>query len=198
MNEDRTLLLPALGAFREATGSILYPIEPRTKAADQWIAHSIIHDADVPEVVDAHNARLDIQDLFIMFGGSLSEQRTRISSPTGDRKLEEVVSDAAAYALHRGQPMAAVELLDRGRAMMFAQLGRYRTSPEELAMSSDPNARALAERFILLGRQLTDIATSEPAGTNGNVTTRCVRSLLLKSKSTNHTIKAPRSWTRMD
>ena len=143
-----TFLKPSLSLRRQSTTA---SSRDRLQAAVQWayLAHSLKH-------VSALRA---YSEALVLVG------RCLIAHPTVGSQHEflaiaksvhpSFASNAAACAIELEQPTVAVELLEQGRALLWAQMHRYRGSLEKLRAVE----KKLAERFGQLSSQLEHLAT---------------------------------------
>ena len=67
--------------------------------------------------------------------------------------------DAAAFAIQDGLPELGIELLERGRAILFSALGKLRMPMDKLEEVDSE----LAEEFRKLNDQLQGIVSGAPA-----------------------------------
>lgn len=140
--------------LREAVAADASPIVHRLGAALDWIqASRLLRD---PSRLDAYIQTFTLTDISVTRARSLE---TRLSNLTSDRmtgRLDGLAVDAASYSIEQGRLELAVELLEQGRATLFAQLGRYRTSLDHLRDINED----LAEEFKRLSWLLETSAVS--------------------------------------
>ncbi|KAG8868002.1 hypothetical protein FRB98_003867, partial [Tulasnella sp. 332] len=77
---------------------------------------------------------------------------SRIVAHETRRDVWSLAGDAAAVALDLGQPQSAIELLERGRGILFTHLSQYRTALDDLQAASS----TLAAEFSTLSACLED------------------------------------------
>ena len=150
-----------LSALREAVGLLTSALSERVRACSSWIFYAQKYNADVIELTEACRNRLDLQEFSLVYAKSISHQRQRMIDTNFSEALASTISDCVSFAIRSGYLTEAVELLNQSRAMMFSQLSRYRTALDDLSDSVDPDVRALGDRFVSLGRVLSNIAVSE-------------------------------------
>lgn len=120
----------------------------RIHAANVWrkTSHTHAH----PSELEAIRETLNLLDLAVAETASLEGVSTRLSEDETFRSAQGVASDAAALAIQAGDLPMAVSLLEQGRSIIFSQLGRYRSSVEQVRSV----APELATRLGELGVQL--------------------------------------------
>lgn len=122
--------------------------------------------------LEAHRTALELLDTSVTITHSLDAQHARLAEgkKSSGTSIRGLASDAAALAIEQQRPRAAVELLEQGRAILFAQLGRYRTPLEDLrAVDGD-----LAKEFVELSAQLESAVVATNQTTEGDDVGRCV------------------------
>ncbi|KAG8984333.1 hypothetical protein FRB93_006631 [Tulasnella sp. JGI-2019a] len=73
----------------------------------------------------------------------------------GNRSERNLTEDSTSYAIEKYQHSTAVQIAERGRALLFTQLGKYRTPLTDLEILD----RGLADRFRTLSTALEDSST---------------------------------------
>lgn len=98
----------------------------------------------------AYRVALELLDTSVTIARDLEMQHARLAKRNDSSDVRGLASDAAALAIDQQQARLAVELLEQGRGILFAQLGRYRTPLDELrAVDGD-----LASEFAAISSQL--------------------------------------------
>ena len=134
--------------MKDASSLLTSPLLERIEAANQWVECGQQYSNDVTVTIEACSTRLELQELSLVFARSLSAQRERMIKSRSGMTMTSVISDCGALLIERGYASIAVELLDQGRAMVFSHLSRYRTALDDLACSTDPHAKQLAEQYL--------------------------------------------------
>lgn len=98
-------------------------------------------------------ASLDLVDESISQARSLQSLFRHVSKHEVIQNARTVASDATALASERGDVSLAVTLLERGRTMIFTQLGRFRQTLGDIQKT----APELAEKFVELSDTLNDL-----------------------------------------
>ncbi|KAG8905095.1 hypothetical protein FRB99_000696 [Tulasnella sp. 403] len=166
-HEQTTETLPfdiqlSIEMLESACTAIGSPPVERLRSSYNWVALSRHYKH--PSITRACRTMLDILDMAIARSHSLESRHSHITTDTLFKYAKGIVSDAAACAIEEGQVGTAVELLERGRAIILTQIGRYRTPLDELrAVNAE-----LAGRFEMLNRQLESSvvpssSTTEPS-----------------------------------
>ncbi|KAG8957468.1 hypothetical protein FRC03_010118 [Tulasnella sp. 419] len=119
----------------------------RLQASRYWIA--ISHGTSR---LRAYQACLDLADRYILTWPSVVARHHFLSSISASD-----TNDAAAQALTEGLPTMAIEFLERGRTLLWQQLGRYRSPLEKLGEVD----QGLAEEFEQLSNQLETLAVNQ-------------------------------------
>ncbi|KIJ60755.1 hypothetical protein HYDPIDRAFT_31972 [Hydnomerulius pinastri MD-312] len=102
-----------------------------------------------------NTSALDVYALSLQLLGSHISTTTSVLSRHQARKHlpHDLSVDAASCALRQGNACCAVELLEQGRALHWAQIASFRTSLDDLR-SRDAHAEMLVKRFRDLGAML--------------------------------------------
>lgn len=154
------------------------PIFQRVQAVLQWndFARKYLH----PSRLEASITFLNLIDTALTRAPSIDGQYRWLLY--NGRIMENVASSAAAAAIHQGDLPLAISLLEQGRALILSQLGRYRTTLEELK-DRDP---VLATNFAQLSKELDVIVVrlarlepNESQGVSEDLTSRYVAVLEL-------------------
>lgn len=106
--------------------------------------------------LNAYRTSLNILDAAATRSSSLEKQYSQLSTATLLRVSKDVTVDAAALAIDKGETELAVALLEQGRARLFSELGRYRTTLDDLEAISP----LLAARFAALSNELDALVIS--------------------------------------
>ncbi|KAG8897657.1 hypothetical protein FRB99_008006 [Tulasnella sp. 403] len=130
-DSSRTTLLETVANTLEAASqSSISPSAPRLHACCNWIQIALEFDHD--SAMKAFTAMLDLLDLTAARSHSIESRQAQLSSNDVLQRAKGLVVDAAAFAVSRGQLALAVEILERGRAILYTQVSRYRTPMDEL------------------------------------------------------------------
>ncbi|KIJ62894.1 hypothetical protein HYDPIDRAFT_30035, partial [Hydnomerulius pinastri MD-312] len=127
----------------------------RLKSSLQWVKEAVQHQH--PSALDAYTQSLQLLDSHISATSSVSSRHQARKHFPHDLSV-----NAASCALRQGDVCRAVELLEQGRALHWAQIARFRTSLDDLR-SRDPRADVLVKRFRDLSAML-----NRPAQTSFN------------------------------
>ncbi|KAG8902134.1 hypothetical protein FRB99_004821 [Tulasnella sp. 403] len=133
----------------ETANNISSPIADRLSACTHWLRFATMV-SDVPVVLRAFRTLLDLLDIATTRAHSLDDQYIKMVVDENLRKSQALVSEYALYCIAQRHVEVAVELLERGRAMLLTQFGRYRMPLDEL-QAIEP---ALADRFTEISREL--------------------------------------------
>ncbi|KIJ58089.1 hypothetical protein HYDPIDRAFT_34504, partial [Hydnomerulius pinastri MD-312] len=118
----------------------------RLQSSLQWVKHAEEHQHT--SALDAYALSLQLLDSHISATASVSARHQARKHFPPDLSV-----NAASCALRQGDVCRAVELLEQGRALHWAQIARFRTSLDDLR-SRDPLAEALVKRFRDLSAML--------------------------------------------
>lgn len=122
------------------------------KSAYQWVELSVKYQH--PTALNAFEAALELQSLAILLSRTLTAQHQRIVAQKGSRYITH---DATAFAISKRNLELAIELSEQGRSTVFSQLGRYRTTLDDLRAID----KELADRFAELSHQLDRTVVSD-------------------------------------
>ncbi|KIJ58135.1 hypothetical protein HYDPIDRAFT_51268, partial [Hydnomerulius pinastri MD-312] len=152
----------AMDHYRLAAQCASAGLLQRLKVSLQWVKHAEEHQ---------HTSALDAYALSLQLLDSHISATTSLSSRHQARKHfpPDLAVNAASCALRQGDVCRAVELLEQGRALHWAQIARFRTSLDDLR-SRDPLAEVLVKRFRDLSAMLNRPAQT-PFNEGRSVTT---------------------------
>ncbi|GAA0388274.1 CHAT domain-containing protein [Acrocarpospora corrugata] len=112
-------LREAVSAWRQAAGIATGDVTTRLRAARTW-AFAATEEADAELAVDAYAAAVGLLPLLAWPGLDRGIREERLSQGHG------LASEAAAWAIMAGRPDRALELLEQGRTVLWAQDLRVR------------------------------------------------------------------------
>ncbi|KAF9062631.1 CHAT domain-containing protein [Rhodocollybia butyracea] len=152
----RTLDLPhdideAVCLLKKATAHTPASMMARLNACRTWI--SAAQSCQHPSTLSAYETYIDLLGLHLMSIPSLDEQRTTLIMIPD---LPTLGMDAAAVAIDAGEYEKAVELLERGRGILWARMRGYRRT---LFGTQGPHSE-LARKFLDINRELEARAVS--------------------------------------
>ncbi|KAG9002511.1 hypothetical protein FRB94_003826 [Tulasnella sp. JGI-2019a] len=130
----------------------LSPLSSRLTSAHNWIVLARKHSLDSLE--DAYAAYMDLLHRSLFLGAS-SIHDTHSHMTHINKTATAVTEDATSHALEKHQLSTAVEIAERGRALLFTKLGNYRTTFKDLEFFD----KGLADRFRTLSTELEDSFT---------------------------------------
>lgn len=131
------------------------PIIDRLQASFDWIAASSLFRH--PTELAAYRHTLALSQISVARGRSLETQLSHLVGVKVAGRRDDSAVDAAACAIGHDRPELAVELLELGRATLFAQLSRYRIPLDDLKQID----AKLADDFIRLSWLLEISAFSD-------------------------------------
>ncbi|KAG8892690.1 hypothetical protein FRB99_002539 [Tulasnella sp. 403] len=170
--------------LREATNAPHSPSNNRLVASLCWIGTSTDFHQD--SLFDAYTAMYNVLDIIITRGHSLE---TRYSQLTTDEPIafaKRLFPDAVRFAITRNRPRDAAVLLERGRALLLAQVGHCRMPLDDIR-DRDPD---LAAQLESVGRQL-DCALADDPGRKSSASDPIAESMSLTSQW-NHLVEQAR------
>jgi hypothetical protein len=129
----------AIDLFRESAGLAASPAARRAEAANVW-AEAAADNADWAQSVEAFGLAVRL------LGEVAPRGLARTDQEYGLAQLSGLGSRAAAVCLSAGRPDRAVELLEQGRNVLFAQLLESRADLAELA-ATHPDLAAAVDRL---------------------------------------------------
>lgn len=136
----------AADVLREAAYLESSSAEARVRAARRW-AQTAYADGDTAAALEALRLAVELLPLLAWRGVSRTDQERGLAELSG------LACDAAALAITAGQPRLAVELLEHGRGVLWAQLLETRTDLSAL-QEADP---ALAGRLTEVRAALDEV-----------------------------------------
>ncbi len=132
-----------LGTFREAAGAVTAPAGFRAVAAQEWGGFAATTER-WDQAAEGFGTAIGLAALLAPPGLERADQEFRLGDVAG------LASDAAAVCVQAGMPDRAVELLEQGRGVLFAQVLDSRTDLTDLR-DAYPE---LADRFAGLRDEL--------------------------------------------
>lgn len=136
--------------LREATLPSPSPIAHRISAAANWRAYSTKYNHE--SQLEAMEETLNVLDESLALSRSLQNLHQRVTE-FELQAISAVASDAAARAFSLGDIKLGVALLERGRALIYTQLGRFRQDCDPLQGAPAD----LVQRFTELSGRLDDL-----------------------------------------
>ncbi|KAI9434539.1 hypothetical protein F5148DRAFT_1380447 [Russula earlei] len=132
--------------FPVAVNNPLARTSDRFQFACDWALFS--HAFEQPCVSTAYNCAMSLMQDSLTFAPTLDTQHFQLVAM---RKFYEVLPlDYASYHIHAGQLHRAIEVLERGRALLWSQMRGFRTPIDQLCVA-DP---CLADKFVAISRDL--------------------------------------------
>ncbi|KAG8998403.1 hypothetical protein FRB94_006905 [Tulasnella sp. JGI-2019a] len=141
--------------YTTAAGQTLSALSVRLTGASNWIMAA--HKNRLESLGDAYSTYMDLLDHSLLLSAS-SIHNTYAHIMNIRRHGGNVTEDATSYSIEKHRLSEAVEIAERGRALLFSQLGNYRTSLDDLEAVN----KGLADRFRALSTALDHSATSLP------------------------------------
>jgi CHAT domain-containing protein/tetratricopeptide (TPR) repeat protein len=133
----------------------LYPIAAKHEnivSADQFATScqwaSIAHRFGHHSTSAAYDHAMSSMQAFLTFGPTLDIQHSHLRSLSNI--LKTMPLDYASYQIQRNQLKQAIEILERGRVLLWSQMRGLRTSVDEIRLA-DPH---LADKFASVNRDL--------------------------------------------
>lgn len=136
----------AIGVLRTAVGLTTSPAHARVRAARMW-AQAADEAGDTASALEALEAAVRLTPLLAWRGIPRADQESRLG------ELSWLAADAAALAVGAGRPELAVELLEHGRGVLWAQLLEVRGDLSELRPTHPELADRLQELRAALERE---------------------------------------------
>ncbi|MFF3878277.1 CHAT domain-containing protein [Streptomyces sp. NPDC001978] len=154
----------ALDAFRLAAHSQEATISPRLAGA-RARASLAAEASRWAQALEAHREAFALLPRLVARQLSRSDQEFRLGATAG------LAGDAAACALHTGDPSLALQLLEQGRGLLFGQLLDIQSDLGDLRAEAPELARRLEE----IGRALDSPATPAAPVSSGQAALRTAR-----------------------
>ncbi|KAG8888975.1 hypothetical protein FRB99_004037, partial [Tulasnella sp. 403] len=142
--------------LRQVVGSHHGPSEQRLVGSLRWIDTSKELHQDT--LFDAYSTMYDVLDIVITRGYSLETRYNQLTTDDWITLAKTYFTDAVRFAISQNRPRDAVVFLERGRALLLAQVGHCRMPLDEVS-ERDPE---LAAQLESVGRQLNLALASNP------------------------------------
>ncbi|KAF7966760.1 hypothetical protein HWV62_37203 [Athelia sp. TMB] len=114
---------------------------------------------DHPLLLEVYQTALSLLQLVLAVYPNVELRREALNTNSLSPSL---AMSAASYAIERGRPDKAVEMLEQGRSMLWSNIRGYREPVEGLRQVNS----ALADQFKAMSEQLEALATSSKLGLN--------------------------------
>ena len=111
-----------------------------------------------PSTSIAYETAMSLLEEILVFCPTLQTQHHRLTDAFSERR--RFPSDYASYWIENGQVKQAIETLERGRALIWSEMRRFRTSMDQLRAANP----ALADKFADVNRRLESVTTSVAQG----------------------------------
>ncbi|KAG8893970.1 hypothetical protein FRB99_001600 [Tulasnella sp. 403] len=142
--------------LQEATNALHSPSNHRLIASLHWIDASTEFHQD--SLFDAYTTMYNVLDIIVTRGHSLETRYSQLATDDWITKAKRRFTDAVRFAISQNRPRDAVVFLERGRALLLAQVGHCRMPFDEIR-GRDPE---LAAQLESVGRQLDCALASDP------------------------------------
>ena len=112
-----------------------------------------------------------IADAELLVGGASARTNAGSAAPAaqgemgggGGRLLSAAPLECASYYIEMGELQKAVEILERGRALLWSEMRGLRTPIDRLRAGEGDHATLLAEQFVAISEELERITTTTSA-----------------------------------
>ena len=138
--------------FKKAAQHEMGTLRERLSAAVEWAAEARRHQHDTTE--DAYKAAMDLMDRCQITYMTVDSKHEFLARHLTAKEASSLSSDAASFAIEKGQLKEAVEILERGRTFVWATMRGYRPELEELCRVKPD----LADKFKSLSTKLERFA----------------------------------------
>ncbi|KAG9029929.1 hypothetical protein FRB95_004725 [Tulasnella sp. JGI-2019a] len=139
--------------YTELACQPLFNVSHRLTGASNWIIAA--RHSGLESLEDAYSTYMDLLDRSLLLAAS-SIPDTHTHMVRIRRGMVGVTEDATSHAIKKHRLGEAIEVAERGRALLFTQLGNYRTPLNDLEVVN----KGLADRFRALSTALDHSATS--------------------------------------
>ncbi|EJC97821.1 uncharacterized protein FOMMEDRAFT_162156 [Fomitiporia mediterranea MF3/22] len=137
--------------LEQSTGHLFSSSLDRLKAARRWTVFARIYRHNT--TLRAYHEVMSLLQRALTISPTLYAQHDFL---VRNREYGALAVEAASHAIEEGELDQAVELLEQGRALLWAQMRGFRTPLDRLVEMN----KELADRFQNVSRQLEDLATS--------------------------------------
>ncbi|KAG8892725.1 hypothetical protein FRB99_002486 [Tulasnella sp. 403] len=170
--------------LREATNALHSPSNHRLVASLHWIdASTEFHQISL---FDAYTTMYNVLDIIVTRGHSLETRYSQLTTDGDITDAKRRFTDAVSFAITQNRPRDAVVLLERGRALLLAQVGHCRMPLDDIR-DRDPD---LAVQLESVGCQL-DCALAADPGRKSSASDPIAESMNLTSQW-NHFVEQAR------
>ncbi|MGW0769255.1 CHAT domain-containing protein [Streptomyces sp. NPDC002676] len=137
----------AIDLCRTLTGMSDAPTHIRMEAARNWGVHEVLRSGNPATALEPFAAMIDLLPTLVWRGAGRRTQERLLSESAG------LISAAAAAAIAAGDPARAVDLLERGRGILWAQRSQDRSELSALRAA----APELADELEAVRREFADL-----------------------------------------
>ena len=123
----------------------------RLEKAYFWASHA--RDSGHPSVLIAYQRAMSFMQSFATFAPTLEIQHAHLVSK---ENISKTPLEFASYLIHIGRLEQAVETLEHGRALLWSEMRRIRTSTDQLRKTRP----ALADLLAKINQKLENLSTS--------------------------------------
>ncbi|KAG8894938.1 hypothetical protein FRB99_000890, partial [Tulasnella sp. 403] len=143
-----------ISQLRNAANALHSPSHVRLDATISWVNAST--DFHHQSRFEAYTAMFDILDTLVTRGHSLESRYSQLTTDGWITHAKGRIADAVSFAIAENRPRDAVVFLERGRALLLAQVGHCRM-PLDIIKTKDAT---LAAELESVGRQLDGLLAS--------------------------------------
>ena len=144
----------SMALFQSALDEEYADLHTRFVIADEWAACARLHQH--PLAALAYEKAISLMQSSLTVGPTLEVRHWRIKMKWGGNN-SALPHKYASYHIEMGSLERAVEILERGRALLWSEIRGLRTPMDQLRASEHA---ILAERFVAISSELDNIATS--------------------------------------
>ena len=143
----------ALGLYSQYVSSAHASVPDRFQQACAWAFHA--RRTRHYSVSTAYKSALSLMQDTVLFSPTLQLQHAALAT---DDITQSLSPDYASYRVDQHQLEEAIEVLERGRALLWSEMRDLRTSIDQL-LSADP---VLGHKFAVVNRDLEELTKSVP------------------------------------
>ncbi|KAI9436247.1 CHAT domain-containing protein [Lactarius indigo] len=120
-----------------------------------------------PSILTAYETAMSLLQDTLVFSPTLQTQHFRLveTLEQSNALAPRLPSDYASYLIEKSQYTQAIEILERGRALLWSEMRYLRTSTDQLHAVSP----ALADNFTTINQQLESVMTSVAQSENTEI-----------------------------
>ena len=149
----------AMQLYSVASNDVYTDPRYRLRVSCEWALNARLNGHPTASI--AYETAMILMEDILLYAPTLETQHYQLLAHRS--RVEELPMHYASYEVGRGQLNDAIQVLERGRALIWSELRGLRASVDQL-----PDNSHLANEFIKVNKELETLTTSVPPGTVRN------------------------------